>query len=60
MNTAEEIKIFRLEDRILFEAAAAAEVVDAIQNADANIQNANEKKSQDINNINVPFERLLL
>ena len=56
MNTAEEIKIFRLEDRILFEAAAAAEVVDAIQNADANIQNANEKKSQDISNVNVPFE----
>ena len=27
-----EIEIFKLEDRILFEAAAAAEVVEAVQN----------------------------
>ena len=33
MKETEKLKIFRLEDRILFEAAAAAEVVDAVQNA---------------------------
>ena len=58
MKETEKLKIFRLEDRILFEAAAAAEVVDAVQNAlDSNAAENNDKEVQDINlAVNVPFE----
>ena len=61
---AENIQIFRLEDRILFEAAAAAEIVDAADAAAAvqNDPNANvsesERHAQEAQNAlkNVPAE----
>ncbi|MBQ9776213.1 MAG: DUF4347 domain-containing protein [Lentisphaeria bacterium] len=56
---ADEMKIFRLEDRILFEAAAAAEVVDAVQNDPGvnNTTDAEDKKSNEIEAVlNAPVE----
>ena len=56
---ADEMKIFRLEDRILFEAAAAAEVVDAVQNDPGvnNTADAEDKKSNEIEAVlNAPVE----
>ncbi len=56
---ADEMKIFRLEDRILFEAAAAAEVVDAVQNDPGvnNTADAEDKKSNEIEAVlNAPIE----
>ena len=40
-----ELEIFKLEERVLFEAAAAAEVVDAVEKAQEN-PNANISESE--------------
>ena len=53
---ADEMKIFRLEDRILFEAAAAAEIVEAVQN-DSTSPEAEDKNQSEVNTAaNAPVE----
>ena len=53
---ADEMKIFRLEDRILFEAAAAAEIVEAVQNDSASPEAEDRNQSEVNTAVNAPVE----